>query len=293
MRPGLLLPARRPGLVPEDLRRCEGPVPQPPRNPGMADLGGQLRGRHEHDRAACPGHAVADNPAAGHAPKRAPMPCADHEHITRVIGDAHQEPGRPPLHVRLHPRLWPRSAPHRREGLAQPLARHLVPRLHEPGGGLNPRRPVTAGRLPRKNRYQHSAMRQREILRVTQRGQAAGRAADAGDHPGHARHDDRQLRRIRNRSRPGGRTDSCQRTETAIAGRGTLPEMTTQPFIPEPRRADTHPVHLPTRLPGAPANKVRPRTGPLPTAKDGTSRRGVTRELSGSALRKPAARIES
>lgn len=69
---GALLRAGRPALIREDLRGCQSPVPQPPGNPGTADLGGQLRGRDEHDRAARPRHAIADNPAAGRAAARYP-----------------------------------------------------------------------------------------------------------------------------------------------------------------------------------------------------------------------------
>jgi hypothetical protein len=194
------------------------------------------------------------------------MPSADHEHITRVIGDAHQDPaGWSPFNLRLHPRLWLRSPPHRRKGLAQPLTCHIAPLLHEPGGGLHPRRPVTTGRFPRKNRHQHNAMREREVLRVTQRGQAARRAANPGNHPAHARHDDRQLRRIGDRTALGGQAVACH---LIYAGRGPLPAITTQSLIPEPRRADTHPVRLPTRLPGTPAHKAKPGTGRCQQTKD-------------------------
>jgi hypothetical protein len=148
-------------------------VPQPPCNPGTAELDSQFRGRDEHHRAACPGHAVAENPAAGRAPDRAAVSRADHEHITGMIGDAHQDPaGRPSLHLRLYPRLGPRSAPHRRKGRAHPLAGHLAPGLHEPGGWLSPR-PVTTGWLPGKDRHQHGAVSESEVFRVSQRCQAA------------------------------------------------------------------------------------------------------------------------
>lgn len=90
--PGLLSTALRPALVGQDLRRGEGPVPEPPGDPATADLGGQMWGWHKHHRAACPRHAVADNAAAGRAPKRAPVSRADHQHITRVVGDADHDP---------------------------------------------------------------------------------------------------------------------------------------------------------------------------------------------------------
>jgi hypothetical protein len=245
-------------------------VPQPPRDPATADLDSQVWGPHEHHRAACPRHAVADNTAARRAPKRAPVSRADHEHITRAIGEADQNPaGWPSLHLRLHSRPWLRSAPHRRKGPAHALARHVAPGVHEPGFALNPRRPVTAGRLPGKDRDKNSAMRQCEILRVTQRGQAPRRAANPGNHPAHARHDNRRPRRTHDRCTLCGRAASRHRT---YPGRGALPDMTTQPLIPEPRRADTHPVRLPTRLPGAPANKARPVTGSCQRGETGTHR---------------------
>jgi hypothetical protein len=218
----LLSTALRPAVAGQDLLRREGPVPQPPGDPATADLDGQIWRWHEHNRAACPRHAVADNAAAGRAPDRAPVSRADHQHITRATGDADQNPaGWPALDLRLHSRLWLRSAPHCRESLAHPLGRHVAPGLHEPGGGLNPRRPVTTWWLPGKDRHKYSVVRESHVLRVSQRCQAARRAANTRNDPDYARHGDRS--RWRAGGTGDGRRDARQRPGAAAACRGPLP----------------------------------------------------------------------
>jgi hypothetical protein len=104
--------------------------------------------------------------------------------------------------------------------------------LHEPGGGVSPRRPVTTWWLPGKDRYKYSAVRESHVFRVSQRCQAARRAADTGNDPDYARHGDRPRWTVGGTD--GGRRDAPQRAGAAAASRGPLPVETAQPLIPGP-----------------------------------------------------------
>lgn len=155
--------------------------------------------------------------------------------------------------------IRPTPPPGHRSAAGRPS---LARRLHKPGGWLSARRPVTTWWLPGKDRRHHGVVRDSDVLRVPQRGQAARRAADPGDHPCYSRHDNRPARSFRDRGRSGGRAGSGSRIDAATAGRGALRAVTLQLVIPDPGGQKL--IQL-FRRSGFPA-RLRPRLDPAQAA---------------------------
>jgi hypothetical protein len=77
-----LLPASGPALTREHLRRGQRAMPEPPRNPGTANLRRQVGRRHQDDRTSRPGRAVPAHPAPSCALQHAAAPRPNDEKIT-------------------------------------------------------------------------------------------------------------------------------------------------------------------------------------------------------------------
>ena len=213
-------------------------MPQPPCNPGAADLGRQIGMRHQNHRAPCPGRAVPADPAQSRTPERTTTPRPQHEHISALIGDINQHPpGRPALYTRLDHRITQRLSPHRCERIPQPLARQLAPFPDKAGYRLNLRRAVTARRLPCQYRHQYCVMRSGQELRIPQRCQAARRAARTDDDALYPSHRDCPLLRTCARSETESWRTATMRTACRLAiAFSTLPEMKQRPLIFNPGR---------------------------------------------------------